>query len=209
MICSQDRDSSRMAFCEGREALIGWIARPVSVFSRPIVSSEVVSAILLASRMPSEVKYHNSTYSMAATLSIANGSGEYGILAEMVRSGLKLGNVVLFLGGCGMSGEGLLSGGAMGERGAGGARGAGGIGGVRGSWSPMPFHIACNLWMASSFEQLKRSMRVALVASKASVSHWGGLLSAIMEENYSGSPLFTAGRSKVEWRYAEIMEYLK
>ena len=64
-----------MAFREAFEALIGWIAKPESVLTRPMVSSEVVGVILLASSMPSEVKYHSSTYSMALTLSTANFKG--------------------------------------------------------------------------------------------------------------------------------------
>ena len=78
-----------------------------------------------------------------------------------------------------MSGEEKRSGGGVGEGGAGGGGEAGGTGGTGGLWSSVLFQNACSLRIASSSEQPKRFRRVALVASNAADSHWGGASSAI------------------------------
>ena len=96
--------------------------------------------------------------------------------------GSKLGKADFFLGGCGMSGDEERSGGGTGEGGAGRVGGAGGAGGEGGLWFPVLSQRAWSLVMASSSEQPKRSWIMALVASKAIASHWGGASSAIMSE---------------------------
>ena len=52
-------------------------------------------------------------------------------------------------------------------------------GGTGGLWSSVLFQNACSLRIASSSEQPKWFRRVALVASNAADSHWGGASSTI------------------------------
>ena len=121
-----------MTFRDALEALICCRARPVSVHSMPKVSSVAVGVIWLASRMPSIVKYHNSTYSMALILSVAKVAGKKGRLCGMEEFMSKSVNIGSFRAGriASASRGGPMTGG-VGER----------AGGVGGAWSRGPLVI--------------------------------------------------------------------
>ena len=89
--------SSQMTLCEAFEALVCWRAMPAFVLRKPKVSLSAVGVTLLASRMPSAVKYHSSTYSMILILSRANCAGKKGSLFGTKASSSKSGKVVFFL----------------------------------------------------------------------------------------------------------------
>ena len=110
-----------------------WKVKPEVVLRRPKELLSAMGVTLLASSMPSEVKYQSSTYSMALTLSRANWAGKKGSLLGTEAFSLKSGKVSFFL----VRGRGASSG-RKGGRGGGEGEGsrAGGAGTL------MWFHMA-------------------------------------------------------------------
>ena len=102
-----------------------WIVRPLPVSVKPMVLSDAVGVILLASRRPSVVKYQILTYSMALILSRANCAGKKGSLSGTGALRSNSGKMTFFLlGTWGVSsGWGGISDGGEGEGGVGGGRG--------------------------------------------------------------------------------------
>ena len=85
-IWSQESCSSFRALREALVALTCWNVSPRSVLRRPNVSSAAVWVTLLASSIPSVVKYQRSTYSKFFILSVAYCAGKKGKLVELERS---------------------------------------------------------------------------------------------------------------------------
>ena len=133
--------------------------------------SAAVDVSLLASAIPSLVKYQSSTYSMRLTLSSANFNGEGRTLSSMQALGSNSVKVVFSRerGSVSTSSscDSCLGGGGGGVGGRGG--------GVTDLWRPFCwFHICCIMPMAPSSEQLKRVCIAFIVAENSSESQAGG-----------------------------------